>query len=153
MGNRKPVGIIHQEYSYLCFDSNGQLDPDERKRILELGRQILTNHSNFQKNPKIIQAKRIFKKRQFSYRYSWRPNHKVQMAILNAVFSDKMKASIDKDTPGKERRSGGDRRQLLDIHIPIMKKFEFKRFKERRRHSERRLHWKRISNWASIRVL
>jgi hypothetical protein len=88
MINRKPVGILMAEYSFLAFDSKGRLDASEREKAARLSMDMLGPIAPEQKSGKIINAKHRFAKKKFDDRYLWKPTPEVESMIEAAIFKN-----------------------------------------------------------------
>ena len=86
MMNRKPIGILMAEYSFLAFDSQGRLDVSEREKSIRLAMDMLEPIASEQKSRKVIDVKHKFAKRRFDDRYLWKPSPEIETAIQRAIF-------------------------------------------------------------------
>ena len=86
MINRKPVEILMTEYSFLAFDSKGQLDASEREKAARLAMDTLEPIAPEQKSGKVIDVKHRFAKKRFDDRYLWKPTPEIETAIQRAIF-------------------------------------------------------------------
>ena len=85
--NQKPQKIIRIQYSYLCFNSKGFLDTQEMDREMRLGINMVPPIMDDGKNSIVINAEHKFAKKSYTERYLWTPSRKLEVAIVDAVFS------------------------------------------------------------------
>jgi hypothetical protein len=86
MVNRKPVKILMAEYSFLTFDSEGQLDTTEGEKVARLAIDTLEPIAVEKESAQIIDAKHKFAKKRFDDRYLWTPTPEIEAAIKAAIF-------------------------------------------------------------------
>ena len=84
---RKPVKVIQAQYFYLYFDTDGRLDPNERKIAHQLASaakaRTITNDGDSQT---VINAKQQFAKKRYINNYTWKPSPEIDAEIYNAIF-------------------------------------------------------------------
>ena len=86
--DRKPVEIVHVQYSTLAFDSKGRLDQVDRKRKAELTMDLLPALSR-EDSEQVIDARHRFAKKRYDSEYRWKPSSDIEAAIVNAIFGSK----------------------------------------------------------------
>lgn len=86
MLDRKPVGIIMIQYSYLSFDPEGRLDAAELEKEARLAMDVLLPIAVDQEKRKVINAKYRFAKKRFEESDTWKPSEKVRTAIMEAIL-------------------------------------------------------------------
>ena len=57
---------------------------------------------------------------------------------------------FDKERSGIDRRSGADRRRIMNVDYWLSEGIERRRWRERRSEFERRAEWIRVSQWSSV---
>ena len=57
---------------------------------------------------------------------------------------------FDKERSGIDRRSGGDRRRVMNVDLWLSEGVERRPWSERRSEFERRAEWIRVSQWSSV---
>jgi hypothetical protein len=72
--NRKPVGVLRAQYSYMAFDQDGRLREDERENATRLAAET------------VINARHRFAKKRFDREYRWTPTEEMGAAIYTAIF-------------------------------------------------------------------
>lgn len=83
--DRRPVEILHVEYSWLSFNSEGQLDQAERERKAKLAIDLLPAMST-NAAEHTVDARHRFARKRYESEYSWEPTPEVQATIMAAVF-------------------------------------------------------------------
>ena len=86
--DRKPVEIVHIQYSTLAFDSKGRLDQVDRKRKAKLAMDLLPALSGDDPE-QVIDARHRFAKKRYDSEYRWKPCLDIEAAIINAIFGSK----------------------------------------------------------------
>ena len=86
--DRKPVEIVHTQYSTLAFDSKGRLDQVDRKRKAKLAMDLLPALSGDDPE-QVIDARHRFAKKRYDSEYRWKPSLGIEAAIINAIFGSK----------------------------------------------------------------
>ena len=86
--DRKPVEIVHIQYSTLAFDSKGRLDQVDRKRKAKLAMDLLPALSGDDPE-QVIDARHRFAKKRYDSEYRWKPSLGIEAAIINAIFGSK----------------------------------------------------------------
>lgn len=84
--NRKPHSILHVDYGYLVFDSEGKLDQkiiDEEKRIVA---DIVPQIHNEGNSSNVIYSKDEFAKRRHKNRFTWKPDSKIEIEIYDLAL-------------------------------------------------------------------
>jgi transposase len=83
--DRRPVEILHVEYSWLSFNSEGRLDQAERERKAKLAMDLLPAMST-NGAEQTVDARHRFARKRYQSEYSWEPTPEVQATIMAAVF-------------------------------------------------------------------
>lgn len=86
--DRKPVEIEQIQYSFLSFDSEGRLDPAEQEKESRLAMEILPPVSTDPHSQQVIDARHYFARRRYESKYTWKPTHEIEEAIVGAVFGN-----------------------------------------------------------------
>ena len=86
--DRKPVEIVHVQYSMLAFDSKGSLDQVDRKRKAKLAMDLLPALSGDDPE-QVIDARHRFAKKRYDSEYRWKPSPDIEAAMINAIFGSK----------------------------------------------------------------
>lgn len=84
--DRKPLSILHVDYGYLVFDSEGKLDQktlDEEKRIFA---DIIPPTLNEGNSSNVIYSKGEFAKRRYKNRFTWKPDSKIEIEIYDLAL-------------------------------------------------------------------
>jgi hypothetical protein len=84
--NRKPVGIIMIQYSYLTLDADGKLDAAEREKEAILAIEIVPPVLSGEHSKRFIDARHRFAKKRYDHRYKWKPSPQMEAGIVKAVF-------------------------------------------------------------------
>jgi hypothetical protein len=83
--DRKPIEIRHVEYSWLSFDSGGQLDRSEEEKEVRLAMEVLPPISG-DESLQVIDARHLFARKSYDDRYKWKPSPEIQAALIAATF-------------------------------------------------------------------
>lgn len=84
--NRKPIGIYKIQYSYLPFDSKGQIDAAEREAATMLAVNMVPPLPSEQGIGGVIRAQHKFAKKRYEKLYRWTPTPEIEAAIMKVVF-------------------------------------------------------------------
>ena len=57
---------------------------------------------------------------------------------------------LDRERSGIDRRSGADRRRVMNVDYWLSEGVERRRWRERRSEFERRAEWVRVNHWCSV---
>jgi hypothetical protein len=87
IAQRKPVAVKRIDYFRLYFDGEGRIDTNQLKREKQLAAETLPPLFDRQEPSRIIDAKHLFAKRRYEYRYMWRPSAELEASILDKVMS------------------------------------------------------------------
>jgi hypothetical protein len=84
---RKVLGIKYTDYFLIPFDTKGRIDKKEWERGIRLGMELVPSGLKEQHPNSIIDARHRFIKRRYDHEFKWKPNRKVEEAIVAAAFS------------------------------------------------------------------
>ena len=87
--DRKPHSILHVDYGYLVFDSEGKLDQniiDEQKRIVA---NIVPPVLNEDKSSNVIYLNGEFSKRRHKNCFTWKPDSEIEIEIFDLALGKK----------------------------------------------------------------
>jgi hypothetical protein len=84
--NRKPVELVHAEYSFLHFDSEGRMDTAEMEKAARLALEALSPIFTNRERPQVVDARHRFAKKRFDDRYKWTPSRDLRSEIFKAIF-------------------------------------------------------------------
>jgi len=84
--NRKPSTILQIQYSFLSFDSEGQLDTAAKEKEIMSGLDMLAPLNGSEDKPEIIDARHRFAKKRYHNEYSWKPSPEIETSIVRAIF-------------------------------------------------------------------
>ena len=82
----KVLAIQDIQYSILAFDARGRLDKKEWERGMRLGMELVPPLTDGHHPKQIIDAHHRFAKRRYEHEFKWKPNRKVEAAIVAAIF-------------------------------------------------------------------
>jgi hypothetical protein len=86
MANRQPVEIVRLTFSYLTFDSKGQLDRSEFETKARLVIDSLPPTEAAQPKKKVVDAEHKFAKKRYRDQFLWSPTPEIEAAIITAIF-------------------------------------------------------------------
>ncbi len=86
VAGRQVLSIRNADYFSLPFDAKGQINKKEWEKALRLGMDLLPPISDEQYPKQVIDAQHRFAKRRYEHEFKWKPNRKVEDAIVAAVF-------------------------------------------------------------------
>jgi hypothetical protein len=69
LGNRKPVEILHMQYSFLSFDAEGKIDPTYHIGEARVAFETFTSFDDHQNIKTVIDARRRFAKKRYRNEY------------------------------------------------------------------------------------
>lgn len=84
--NRRPVEIVHAEFSWLSFDSEGRLDRSEKEKEARLAMQAIPPLLGEEDSEQLIDARHRFAKKRYDSEYRWKPTAEIEAAIVAAIF-------------------------------------------------------------------
>lgn len=84
--NRRPLEIVHVEYFWLSFDSEGRLDRSEKEKEARLAIQAIPPLLGENNTQQLIDARHRFAKRRYDSKYRWSPTSEIEEAIIAAIF-------------------------------------------------------------------
>lgn len=83
--NRRPVEIVHAEFSWLSFDSD-RLDRSEKEKEARLAMQAIPPLLGEEDSEQLIDARHRFAKKRYDSEYRWKPTSEIEAAIVAAIF-------------------------------------------------------------------
>ena len=83
---RKPVGILHTQYAFLRFDSEGKLDSKEREREARLAVELFPPLPDQEHPAQLIDARQRFARKRYANEYLWQPSPEIEATIVEAIF-------------------------------------------------------------------
>jgi hypothetical protein len=84
--NRRPVEIVHVEFSWLSLDSQGRLDRSEKERETRLAMQAIPPLPGDEDSEQVIDARHRFVKKRYDRDYRWNPTPEIMADIVAAIF-------------------------------------------------------------------
>jgi hypothetical protein len=84
--NRKPVEIVHAEFSWLSFDSKGRLDRSGKEKEARLALEAIPPLLGEEDTEQLIDARHRFAKKRYDSEYRWKPTSEIEAAIVTAIF-------------------------------------------------------------------
>jgi hypothetical protein len=84
--NRRPVEIVHAEFAWLSFDSEGRLDRSEKEKEARLAMRAIPPLLGEEDSEQLIDARHRFAKKRYDSEYRWKPTPEIMAAIVAAVF-------------------------------------------------------------------
>jgi hypothetical protein len=84
--NRRPVEIVHAEFSWLSFDSEGRLDRSEKEKEARLAMKAVPPLLGEEDFEHLIDARHRFAKKRYDSEYRWKPTPEIMAAIVAAIF-------------------------------------------------------------------
>jgi len=84
--DRRPTRILHIECSVLAFDRSGALDSDAESDKMKLAVSMLESGYVADDAPAVVNARRLFAKREFAHKYRWTPSKAVLRQVGDAIF-------------------------------------------------------------------
>jgi hypothetical protein len=83
---RRPVEILHLDWSWLPFDSSGSLEETQ----LEIQRRVAIDMIDLvtatDKSAAVLQGRSHFAKKRYQHEFNWAPTPEVEEAVRRAVF-------------------------------------------------------------------
>lgn len=86
--NRRPVEIVHAEFAWLTFDSEGLLDRSEKEQEAKLVMQAIPPLLGEKASEQLIDARHRFAKKRYDNEYRWKPTPEIEAAIIAAIFGE-----------------------------------------------------------------
>jgi hypothetical protein len=87
--NRRPVEIVHAEFSWLSFDFEGRLDRSEKEKVARLAMEAIPPLFGDEDSERLVDARHRFAKKRYDSEYRWKPSSDIEAAIINAIFGSK----------------------------------------------------------------
>ena len=87
--NRKPVEILHIQYAYLTFDSEGKIDAAEREKKMRLSVDMVPPVTIRHESMNVMDAEHRFAKKRYDSEYKWTPSPEIETAIIKAIFGSR----------------------------------------------------------------
>ena len=84
--NRRPVEIVHAEFSWLSFDSEGQLDRSGNEKEARLAMEAIPPLLGEEDSERFVDARHRFAKKRYDSEYRWKPTPEIMAAIVAAIF-------------------------------------------------------------------
>jgi len=84
--NRKPVEVVHAEFSWLSFDSKGRLDRSEKEKEARLAMESIPPLLGEEDSERLVNARHRFVKKRYDREYRWKPTSEIEAAIFAAIF-------------------------------------------------------------------
>ena len=84
--NRKPVEVVHAQFSWLSFDSKGRLDRSEKEKEARLAIESIPSLLGEEDSERLVDARHRFAKKRYDSEYRWKPTSEIEAAILAAIF-------------------------------------------------------------------
>jgi hypothetical protein len=83
---RKPMSILHTQYAFLRFDSEGKLDSKEWEREARLAAELFPPLPDQEHPAQLIYARHRFARKRYANEYLWEPTPEIESAIKEAIF-------------------------------------------------------------------
>ena len=84
--NRKPIGVVRDEYAYLEFDEEGRLKEPEFENEEISAFDMLDFSSVEQHDRRVIDARHKFARKRYFDKHRWEPTDEIVAAIGEAIF-------------------------------------------------------------------
>ena len=84
--NRRPIGIVKDEYGFLFFDDEGRLKVSEHGKEENLAFDMIPPLLSDQTNNRVIDARHKFAKKSYFDKFSWAPTDEIIAAVAEAIF-------------------------------------------------------------------
>ena len=84
--NRRPVEIVHAEFSWLSFDSEGRLDRSGNEKEARLAMEAIPPLLGEEDSERFVDARHRFAKKRYDSEYRWKPTPEIMAAIVAAIF-------------------------------------------------------------------
>ena len=85
VAGRQVLSIRHADYFLLTFDDTGRINKKEWEKGVRLGMELLSFGLDERHPQKVIYAQHRFAKRRYEHEFKWKPNWKLEDAIVRAV--------------------------------------------------------------------
>ena len=86
VSGRQVLSIRNIDYFLLPFDAKGRIDRKEWEKGMRLGMDLLPPVLDGKYPKQVIDAQHRFAKRRYEHEFKWKPNRKVEGAIVGAIF-------------------------------------------------------------------
>ena len=86
--NRRPIGIVRDQFGFLDFDDEGQLKMAEYEKKESLAFDMLAPILADQTNTRVIDARYKFAKKSYLDKFNWKPTDQIIAAIAKAIFGN-----------------------------------------------------------------
>ena len=86
VAGRQVLSIRHTDYFLLTFDDKGRINKKEWERGVRLGMELLPFGFDQEHPKKVIDARHRFAKRRYEHEFKWKPDRKLEEAIVAAIF-------------------------------------------------------------------
>ena len=88
VAGRKPIRMIHIDYSMLTFDEEGRVDPAELEKEARLAVEVLPPYIiDEEQSGRVIDARTHFAKKRYADEFKWTPTPEIQAAIVSEIFN------------------------------------------------------------------
>jgi hypothetical protein len=84
--DRRPVEIVHTEFSWLSLDSEGRLDRSGQEDEIRLAMQSISSVLEEDDSEQVVDARHRFAKKRYDHEYRWKPSRAIKAAIAAAIF-------------------------------------------------------------------
>jgi len=84
--NRKPIGVVRDEYAYLEFDEEGRLKEPEFENEEISAFDMLDFSSVERQDRRVIDARHKFARKRYFDKHRWEPTDEIVTAIAEAIF-------------------------------------------------------------------
>ena len=84
--NRRPVEIVHAEFSWLSFDSEGRLDRSEKEKEARMAMESIPPMLGEKDSERLVDARHRFVKKRYDSEYRWKPTSEIEAAIFGAIL-------------------------------------------------------------------
>ena len=86
VAGRRVLSIRNIDYFWLSFDDKGRIDKKEWEKGMRLGMDLLPFIPDKEHPKQVINAQHRFAKRRYEHEFKWKPNRKVEEAIVTAIL-------------------------------------------------------------------
>ena len=86
VAGKQVLSIRNVDYFLLRFDAKGRIDKKEWEKGMRLGMDLLPPVLDGKYPKQVIDAQHRFAKRRYEHEFKWKPNRKVEGAIVGAIF-------------------------------------------------------------------
>jgi len=84
--NRRPIGVVRDEFAYLDFDEEGRFKEAEHEKGESSALDLLDFFSLEKQDKRVIDARHKFARKRYFDKNRWKPTDEIIAAIAEAIF-------------------------------------------------------------------